>query len=460
MSLLAADVLVAEIGSTTTVVNAFAGLHGSSPRFLGQGMAPTSVLEGDVTRGLAEAIADLKKRLGAEVTWQRMLAVSSAAGGLRMTVHGLAYDMTARAAREAALGAGAIVKLVTAGELTPSNLAELVAIQPNIILLAGGVDYGERQTAIANARALALLPLAAPIVYAGNKACCDEVTGILRAAGKRVFAVENVYPRIDELNIEPTRRAIQQVFEEHIVHAPGMERLREMVEGSILPTPGAVMRAAELLYQKMGDLLVLDVGGATTDVHSVTAGSEELARLAHSPEPLAKRTVEGDLGVYVNAACVATLVTPFEAAQAGVNLAEALAAWGPLPRNKAELSALHLLTKKAVHTALDRHVGRIKHLYGPGGKFVIAEGKDLTAVKWVVGTGGPLTKLAGAREILQNALRVTAKHEMYPRDFRVLIDRNYNLAVLGVLSQEYEAAAAQLMLDSLEWGSSNAISHD
>ena len=90
MSLLAADVLVAEIGSTTTVVNAFAGLHGSSPRFLGQGMAPTSVLEGDVTRGLAEAIADLKKRLGAEVTWQRMLAVSSAAGGLRMTVHGLA----------------------------------------------------------------------------------------------------------------------------------------------------------------------------------------------------------------------------------------------------------------------------------------------------------------------------------------------------------------------------------
>lgn len=460
MSLVAADVLVAEIGSTTTVVNAFMGLNTASPRFLGQGMAPTSVLAGDVNLGLSLAIADLKTRLGAQLTWQRMLAVSSAAGGLRMTVHGLAYDMTARAAREAALGAGAIVKLITAGELTASNLEQLVAVKPNIILLAGGVDYGERQTAIANAQKLALLPLSAPIVYAGNIACREEVTSILRAKGKRVLAVDNVYPRIDELNIEPTKRAIQQVFEEHIVHAPGMERLREMVEGAILPTPGAVMRAAELLYQQIGDLLVLDVGGATTDVHSVTVGSEELARLAHSPEPVAKRTVEGDLGVYVNANCVAELVTPFEAEKAGVDLAQTMSAWGPLPRSDEELRVLHLLTQKAVHTALGRHVGRIKHLYGPGGKVVVAEGKDLTAVKSVVGTGGPLTKLRGAREILQSALRVTAKHEMYPRDYRVLIDRHYNMAVLGVLSQEYEAAATQLMLDSLEWGSSNAISHD
>jgi len=48
------DVLVAEIGSTTTVVNAFNGIGTSSPSFVGQGQAPTSVLEGDVNIGLME----------------------------------------------------------------------------------------------------------------------------------------------------------------------------------------------------------------------------------------------------------------------------------------------------------------------------------------------------------------------------------------------------------------------
>ena len=56
-----------------------------------------------------------------------------------------------------------------------------------------------------------------------------------------------------------------------------------------------------LLYEEIGDLLVLDIGGATTDVHSVTAGSDEIAQLLTAPEPFNKRTVEGDLGLFVNA---------------------------------------------------------------------------------------------------------------------------------------------------------------
>ena len=51
------DVLVAEIGSTTTVVNAFHGLDGGRPVYLGQGQAPTSVLDGDVRIGLQSAVS-------------------------------------------------------------------------------------------------------------------------------------------------------------------------------------------------------------------------------------------------------------------------------------------------------------------------------------------------------------------------------------------------------------------
>jgi uncharacterized protein (TIGR01319 family) len=138
------DLLVAEIGSTTTVVNAFHNIS-TNPEFLGQGQGATSVLQVDVNIGLKEAIDDLCRNLKVDsVEYGELIATSSAAGGLRMTVHGLVYDMTVRAAKEAALGAGANIKFVTAGKLRKSDIRKIKEINPNIILIAGGVDYGER----------------------------------------------------------------------------------------------------------------------------------------------------------------------------------------------------------------------------------------------------------------------------------------------------------------------------
>ena len=119
---------------------------------------------------------------------------------------------------------------------------------------------------------------------------------------------DNVYPAVDELDIVPARAAIHDAFEEHITHAPGMERIGEIVTGRILPTPGAVLLAAEQLAADVGDLVVVDVGGATTDVHSVTDGSSELAALQTEPQPHSKRTVEGDLGTFVSATHVAAMM--------------------------------------------------------------------------------------------------------------------------------------------------------
>ncbi|MGC9312677.1 MAG: glutamate mutase L, partial [Sediminispirochaetaceae bacterium] len=167
------DILIAEIGSTTTMVNAFSGLESDLPSYLGQGVAPTSVQEGDVRIGLDGAVKDLRANLGVdELTWVHFFATSSAAGGLRMTVHGLAYDMTVRAGREAALGAGANLHHVTAGKLRRSDLKKISSIHPNIILIAGGVDYGERDTALHNSELIAGMMkeegLSIPVIYAGN----------------------------------------------------------------------------------------------------------------------------------------------------------------------------------------------------------------------------------------------------------------------------------------------------
>jgi hypothetical protein len=66
------DAIVAEIGSTTTVVSAFDGLAGwpkTEPRLVGQGVAPTSVAQGDVGVGVDAARAALGP---SPVRWNRV----------------------------------------------------------------------------------------------------------------------------------------------------------------------------------------------------------------------------------------------------------------------------------------------------------------------------------------------------------------------------------------------------
>lgn len=450
------NVLVAEIGSTTTVVNAFNGIFDSCPSFLGQGQAPTSVSEGDVNIGLKSAIDALKKSLDVDnLEYDELIATSSAAGGLRMTVHGLVYDMTVRAAKEAALGAGANIKQITAGRLRRTDIKKLKEINPNIILIAGGVDYGERDTAIDNAEKIAELDLDVPIIYAGNIENQEEIREIFKDTRTKLYIVENVYPKIDQLNIEPTRRVIQDVFEEHIIHAPGMAKVREMVNGSIIPTPGAVMLASKLLREEIGDLITLDVGGATTDLHSVTEGSEEINRILISPEPLAKRTVEGDLGVYVNMTNVVERIGVDELAKRlkifEEEVRELMENHKPIPKTDLEKSFVEELALEAVSTAVARHAGQIRHLFGPGSKKAVAEGKDLTNVKYIVGTGGALTRLPNRVEIMRKIALTNKGNGLYPtKEANILVDNKYIMASLGVLSKKYPEAALKLLKASLE----------
>jgi uncharacterized protein (TIGR01319 family) len=393
----------------------------------------------------------LKKNLHAdEITWKDMLATSSAAGGLKMTVHGLVYDMTVRAAKEAALGAGGIIKMVTSGRLRRTDLKKIQEVNPNIILVAGGVDYGERDTALYNMEMILSMGLKTPIIYAGNIDNQEEVRLMCEEAEVQLYIVENVYPKIDTLVVEPTRKIIQDAFEEHIIHAPGMSKVRDLVKGPIIPTPGAVMEAAKVLKEDLGDLVIFDVGGATTDVHSVTPGSDEINLILISPEPEAKRTVEGDLGVYVNVNHVVERIGIDELKKEFPDTDELLANYKPIPESDREKQFVERLTLEAVLASLERHAGHIRYLYGANGKKKVAEGKDLTAVRYIIGTGGALTRLPNKVEIL-NKVRTYGKGlELYPNETaKILIDEDYILSSLGVLSKKYTEDALVLMKKSL-----------
>ncbi|MDT8336600.1 MAG: GlmL-related ornithine degradation protein [Candidatus Izemoplasmatales bacterium] len=451
------DALVAEIGSTTTIINAFDNLDSNNPRFLGSGFAPTTVELGDVIIGLNQAKANLMQNLNvSELVAKETFASSSAAGGLKMSVHGLVYDMTVKAAKEAALGAGANLKMITSGILDEYQIDEIKNQKLNIIMISGGVDYGERKTALENAKIIAEMKLSIPVIYAGNIQNHNLVKKYFQDNNQENFLYisNNVYPKIDVLEVENTREIIQNVFEKHIIQAPGMERVKEMISESIIPTPGAVMEASKLLQKSLGDLVTVDVGGATTDIHSVTEGKEKINKILIAPEPFAKRTVEGDLGVYINKDNVINsiginnlckeLKTTIE------NLELMIKNYQPIPDEK-QFPLTERLTETAFDLALKRHSGKLVYMYNSSGKLTYAEGKDLTNVKYIIATGGALTKLPNREKIIKQVLSKQNELLLSPSPkTKIYIDNYYIMASLGVLSKKHPEAALNLLKQSLE----------
>ncbi|KAJ50280.1 uncharacterized protein (TIGR01319 family) [Clostridium tetanomorphum] len=443
------DYLVAEIGSTTTLVTAFNIRKNKDKKIFVeaafQGKSCTTVLEGDVNIGLKNAVKDIENKIGESLSWQKMLATSSAAGGLKITVHGLMEKMTVKAAKEAALGAGGIIKMVTSGKMRKNDIKVIHEINPNLIIIAGGTDYGERETALYNAELISREKFNKPIIYCGNIENREEIKEIFK--DEELYVIDNVYPNVDELNVEPARKIIQEAFEKNIVKAPGMNKIKDMVNGSIMPTPGAVMESSKILYDMIGDLVVIDVGGATTDVHSVTDGSSVVLDMLVSPEPKAKRTVEGDIGVFVNRKNVIDLLDIRDLGEIEKEYIDRHIK--AIPIQKEDVNASCLLTKKAVEIAVNRHVGTIRRKYGGESGF-IAYGKDLSQVKYIIGTGGALTRLPGGEKALLNIRYLKDDVTMLPRKgAKALLDKHYIMACAGVLSRENEEVAKSLLRQSL-----------
>lgn len=424
------EFLTLEVGSTITKANGFLRTAENTLQHVAQGFAPTTIAQGNVGLGIFDAVDNLERQSYYKTDRCEVFANSSAAGGLRVTVHGLTYNMTARAAKEASLGAGAIIKMVTAGELSEYDIDEIEEISPNMIVLAGGVDFGAKEIVLGNAMKLGAMDIGVPVVYAGNSALKRAVENIFSRTGIETAVVPNVFPEVDQLNVEPLRRCMQDLFSKHIIHAPGMERLKALSNHPIIPTPAAVLRGTEIFAEVLGDALVIDVGGATTDVHSVTDGSKEFADKLVDPEPHAKRTVEGDLGVFVNASNIIELSEEVSRKDKSEEVV-------PIPASATEKEMTNWLCKKAVEIGVRRHAATLSDVFTPIGRRQVVKGKDLTAIKYVIGTGGALTKVEGGKEILNSICNGPGKYLLPPKSAQILIDSNYLFSALGTISLAY-----------------------
>lgn len=454
-------VLLIDFGSTYTKVTI---VDLENEDIIGTARAGTTIAT-NIMEGLKTALAQIPEP---EEGWNfvRKLACSSAAGGLKMIASGLVKELTAEAARRAALGAGARVLQVFSYELTEQDLAQICTARPDILLLAGGTDGGNKEILLKNAAMLSQMAASLPVVVAGNKAAAHQAADLLKKRHAPVVVADNVMPELGVLAVDSARLAIRDVFFHHIVKAKGLDKAEEFIERIMMPTPAAVLSAAELLArgyeaeEGLGELMVVDVGGATTDVHSVAKGepSEQKATLKGLPEPFVKRTVEGDLGMRYSAEALvetagrrlfAYLGWP-EAKVSGLLDLYKKDPWrNPLTEEEAKFDAA--MGRMAVNLAVDRHVGTLEVVYTPSGATYIQQGKDLTGLPVVIGTGGALLHSSAPLEILAGAaFRPEEPTLLKPQEARFYIDRKYILAAMGLLGEVAPLIALRIMKKYVE----------
>ena len=180
-----------------------------------------------------------------------------------------------------------------------------------------------------------------------------------------------------------------------------------------------------------------------------------LAQLLTAPEPFNKRTVEGDLGLFVNAHHLVEQIGEAKLArELGLDFPAVMQDYQPIPRSQAQFKLTTRLCLEAGLTAINRHAGRLRHYYTPQGRATAAEGKDLTLVKTIIGTGGALTRLPEREAILRKLADCNANGIMlYPKPggMRLAFDESYIMASLGVLAKTNPQAAKQLLQSTLRF---------
>ncbi len=464
--------MAVDCGSTTTKAILFS--DGGGWHLVARGEAPTTVEApfDNVMLGLYNAVRELEELTGRQILEGEkflipasdgegvdlFLATSSAGGGLQMLVMGVVKSMTAESAQRAALGAGAIVVDCIAlddGREDFQRIQRIRDIRPDIILLAGGTDggtithvlqLGEMLSAAEPRARLGNLPI--PVIYAGNRDARGEIEKML---GDKFHLIirENIRPRLEVENLGPAREAIHELFLQHVMRqAPGYHLLMEATTHPIMSTPNAVGRMVQLLAKELGgNVLAVDIGGATTDVFSVFSNTYN-------------RTVSANLGLSYSICNVMVEATipniqrwlPFDVSPQQLRgaLRNKMIRPTTIPQTLRDLYIEQAVAREALRLALEHHKSLARSLVGvqrertvgdlfsqiTGGETLI----DMSKVDMIIGSGGVLSH---APSRAQAALMMVDAFQPAGITF-LAVDSIFMMPHLGVLSSVMPQAAGEI----------------
>jgi uncharacterized protein (TIGR01319 family) len=466
-------IIVTDVGSTTTKARFF---HRTDEgwRFLVAGEAPTTVESPyeDVTLGVRNAIKEVEELTGHKILSEDdegitipcegkvgvdlYCTTSSAGGGLQMMVLGLMKTITSESANRAALGAGAIVMDVISkddGRKDYEKIRRIRNLRPDMILFAGGTDGGAMIQVIETAEMIkAAQPkprlgasYSLPLVYAGNQSANPMIKELLND-DFALNIVDNIRPVVEVENREPSRRAIHELFMEHVMsHAPGYTKLMKWTDVDIMPTPAGEGMAMQLVADTYKEnVMGVGLGGATTNVYSIF--DERFVRsvsanlgMSYSITNVLKEAGVDNISRWL----------PFEMSNEtiGIRLMNKMIRPTTIPQTMEELILEHSVAREALRLGLEHHKTIATRLKG-----VLLKGRsisdtfeqevsetyvDMMQLDIIAGTGGLLSHAPNRVQsmlVLTDAWQPEGVTKMFQ-------DSVFMMPHLGVLSTVYKEAA-------------------
>jgi MutL-like protein len=480
--------LAVDIGSLYTRAALF-DVVGDEYRFIARAVAITTTEApyNDVTSGVYNAIMELEQITGRKLTEETRLlmpqrrdgngldlfiATSSAAPALRLMLAAVSSDISQVSALQAVQSTYThIVGRITLDEglheipseddalLSTAATAwfqeqtdKLLALPPDVVLIAGGVDNGPVAPLVrlaqvvssaareqsSRAERVARVGKSAPgmpsVIFAGNPAALESVKRAL-APIPEVQGVPNVRPELGAEQIGPAEGALSGIYrEQRVPQIPGYSQLSRWVEGRIVPTAECERLIARYLHAHYGrETLVADVGATSTSLFLASEGRDQAVVL-------------GDVGLAYG---LGNLL-----AERGV---ENVLRWLPFDMGKEELTdwALNKVVRplSLPQTARDLAIEQALAREALAAAAVrLHDAKSPPRYDLLIGTGGLLAhapRPGQAALILLDALQPTAEGL---GSVELAIDSTLLIPALGNLARHHLAAAAYIFdRDCLVW---------
>lgn len=314
-------ILAVDIGSLNTRAALF-DVVGDEYRFVARASALTTAESphNDVTAGVYNAVRDLEAVTGRKLTEDNRLlvpqrpdgsgidlfiATASAAPALRVTIAAVSSGISEPSALQAVGSAYThVVSHITLDEgikaisieddaLLSSTAAawlqeqmdKLLAVPPEVVLIAGGIEGGPTIPLVRLAKVVAgaareqatraelaartnkQAPGTPIVIYAGNSSALSQVAQVLTPVVE-VRAVPNLRPGLTMEQTGPAEEMIANLYrEKRMPQIPGYPVLSRWVEGSIAPTAESTRLIARYLHAHYGrETLIADIGASSTSL--------------------------------------------------------------------------------------------------------------------------------------------------------------------------------------------------
>lgn len=320
------SILIVDCGSTVTravLIDLVDGRY----RFVAKGEALSTLngADGDLLTGVYQAFRQVEEitgrvlldEAGQLITPEQAgahgvdvcLVVSNAGRPLKLVVVGLSDQVSLASTYRAVLSNYAVVEHVVSPDVglrrqrgVEDELAQIQELQPDVILLTGGVDGGSGGllTDLAEVVSLScsLLPpsLRPRVIYAGNNAVREQVVDIIGQSSE-VVVVENVRPNLESENLEPLSAMLNELYRQRkLSQLPGFETLAGWSEVPVMTssrTFGYVIKHLAQLWGRGHNVMGVDIGATMTAVASVVGDRFSLVS-------------RPDLGIGWSAGCVSS----------------------------------------------------------------------------------------------------------------------------------------------------------